>query len=144
MWEQLFVGAITITLTIIVQVVFLGTLASTFNKVKHWVSQGLPTIRNVVVMVMAVLWLVIGITINTWIWAYLFLFIGEFSTLENALYFAITSFTTLGYGDLLISEQWRILGSLSAVNGLIVFGLNTAFLVELMIATWGKSRRKNK
>lgn len=142
MWEQLLVGAVVITLTIIVQVVFLGTLASVFGKVKRWVTQGLPLIKNVTIMVIAVLWLVIGITINTWIWAFMFLLIGEFSTMENALYFAITSFTTLGYGDLLLSDQWRILGSLSAVNGLIVFGLNTAFLVELMIATWGRSKRR--
>ncbi|GAB5380099.1 MAG: potassium channel family protein [Aliiglaciecola sp.] len=142
MWEQLLVGAVVITLTIIVQVVFLGTLASVFGKVKRWVTQGLPLIKNVTIMVIAVLWLVVGITINTWIWAFMFLLIGEFSTMENALYFAITSFTTLGYGDLLLSDQWRILGSLSAVNGLIVFGLNTAFLVELMIATWGRSKRR--
>ena len=139
---QLALGAAIIIMTIIVQVVFLGVLASFFGNIKQWVAQGKRHIKNVIVMVISVLWLVLGITINTWIWAFTFLSIGEFSTLENALYFAIASFTTLGYGDLLMSESWRILGSLSAVNGLIVFGLNTAFLVELMISTWGKTRTK--
>lgn len=142
MWEQLLYGTFIITLTIIVQVAFLGTLMSVFERVKRWVTDGLPLINNVAITVIAVLWLIVGITINTWIWAFTFLIIGEFSTMENALYFAIASFTTLGYGDILLSEQWRILGSLSAVNGLIVFGLNTAFLVELMISTWGKSKRR--
>ncbi|GAA0854872.1 ion channel [Aliiglaciecola litoralis] len=137
---QLALGAAIIIMTIIVQVVFLGTLAAFFGNIKHWVSHGRRNLKNIIVMVFSVLWLVIGITINTWIWAFTFLIIDEFQNIENALYFAIASFTTLGYGDLLMSENWRILGSLSAVNGLIVFGLNTAFLVELMISTWGKTR----
>lgn len=142
MLTQLALGAVIITLTIIVQVAFLGTLASFFGKINQWVSNGRRNIKNVIVMVISVLWLVVGITINTWIWAFTFLLIGEFATFENALYFAIASFTTLGYGDLLMSESWRILGALSAVNGLIVFGLNTAFLVELMITTWAKTRKR--
>jgi hypothetical protein len=139
---QLALGAAIITLTIIVQVAILGSLSSFFGRIKHWTKNGIKIVRNAVVMVISVLWLVLGITINTWIWAFTLMLIGEFDKLENALYFAISSFTTLGYGDVLMSEQWRVLGALSAVNGLIVFGLNTAFLVELMISTWGKPRNK--
>ncbi|WJG09282.1 ion channel [Aliiglaciecola sp. LCG003] len=142
MLVQLLLGAAIITLTIIVQVVILGVLAYFFARVKHAVSDVTRSIRNITIMVVSVLWLVLGITINTWIWALTFIYIGEFADIETAVYFAISSFTTLGYGDILMSEKWRILGSLSAVNGLIVFGLNTAFLVELMISTWGKSRLK--
>lgn len=140
MLTQLALGAAIITLTIIVQVAILGILATFFGRLKRWVAIGHKVLKNVIAMVISVLWLVLGITINTWIWAVSFYLIGEFDTIEKALYYAITTFTTLGYGDILLSEQWRIFGSLSAVNGLIVFGLNTAFLVELMIATWGKTR----
>ncbi len=140
MLTQLLLGAVIITLTIVVQVIFMGTLAAFFGKVKHLITTGRRAVNNIIIMSVSVLWLVLGITINTWIWAFTLILIGEFHELEGALYYAITSFTTLGYGDILLSEQWRIFGSLSAVNGLIVFGLNTAFLVELMLATWGKSR----
>ncbi len=138
---QLLLGAFIITLTIVVQVIFLGTLAAFFSQVKHLLSTGRRALNNILVMVVSVLWLVLGITINTWIWAITLLLVGEFHDLESSLYYSIASFTTLGYGDLLLSQDWRIFGSLSAVNGLIVFGLNTAFLVELMLSTWGKSRK---
>ncbi|GAC16354.1 ion channel [Aliiglaciecola lipolytica] len=139
---QLLLGSVIIILTIIVQVIILGVLSSFFVQVSLWQSKGYKIVKNAVVIVISVLWLVLGITINTWIWAFAFQFIGEFANLEEALYFAISSFTTLGYGDLILSKEWRIMGALSAVNGLIVFGLNTAFLVELMIKTWGTSRTK--
>lgn len=141
MFNQLLLGAFIITLTIVVQVVILGTLANFFSWIKKLFATGYRAINNILVMVVSVLWLVLGITINTWIWAVTLLWIGEFHDIETALYYSITSFTTLGYGDLILTEQWRIFGALSAVNGLIVFGLNTAFLVELMLSTWGKSRK---
>ena len=142
MFFQLLLGAFIITLTIIVQVIILGTLDRFYVHVKNHFVKGKGTVHRIVVMSTSVLWLVLGITINTWIWALAFLWTGEFGDLEEALYFAIASFTTLGYGDVLLNQNWRIFGALSAVNGLIVFGLNTAFLVELMLSVWGRSRTK--
>jgi len=139
---QLLLGAFIVTLTIIVQVIVLSILDRYYVHVRTHLVEGRGTIQKIVVVSTSVLWLVLGITINTWIWALAFLFTGEFINLEEALYFAIASFTTLGYGDLLLSQDWRIFGALSAVNGLIVFGLNTAFLVELMLSVWGRSRSK--
>ena len=54
----------------------------------------------------------------------------HFDNMEPALYFSIVTFSTLGYGDIVLDPQWRILGSLTAANGLIIVGLNTAVLVE--------------
>lgn len=142
MLVQLLLGAFIIMLTIIIQVIMLGALDRFYVHVKNHLVEGRGTVQKVVVVSTSVLWLVLGITINTWIWALAFLWTGEFTDLEEALYFAIASFTTLGFGDVLLNQDWRVFGALSAVNGLIVFGLNTAFLVELMLSVWGRSRTK--
>ena len=142
MFIQLLLGAFIITLTIIVQVIILGVLDRFYVHVKNHIVARKGTVHKIVVVSTSVLWLVLGITINTWIWALAFLWTGEFGDLEEALYFAISSFTTLGFGDVLLNKDWRVFGALSAVNGLIVFGLNTAFLVELMMSVWGRSRTK--
>ncbi|MEP4890863.1 MAG: ion channel [Aliiglaciecola sp.] len=144
MLNQIVVGSVIIILTIIVQVIFLGILSSKFELIRQLESKDYKHIKSPIIIILSVLWLVLGITIDMWIWAFAFLFVGEFNELEEALYFAIASFTTLGFGDVILSHQWRIMGALSAVNGLLVFGLNAAFLVELMGITWGKSRHKRK
>ena len=69
-------------------------------------------------------------TIGVWVWAATFRILDIFHELEPALYFAIVAFTTLGFGDVLLPQEWRILSGLSAANGLLIFGVSTAFLVE--------------
>ncbi len=79
------------------------------------------------------LWLMAALTAGVWIWAATFIAVGSFQTLELALYFSVTSFTTLGFGDITLTEQWRLLAGISAANGLLLFGLSTAFMFEIMM-----------
>ena len=66
------------------------------------------------------------------LWAVAFLMCGQFSDFETAFYYSAQNFTALGYGDLLPSEQWRLLGPLEAVNGVLAFGLSTALLFAIL------------
>ena len=58
--------------------------------------------------------------------------VGEISTFEKAFYFSAENYTALGYGDIVLSERWRLLGPLEAINGLLLFGLSTAVLFAVM------------
>ena len=60
------------------------------------------------------------------IWAISYLVLDAIQTVEEALYFSIVTFTTLGFGDITLSESWRLLASLQAANGIIIFGWSTA------------------
>lgn len=51
---------------------------------------------------------------------------------NSALYFSLVTFTTLGYGDIVLGEGLRIFGAFASVTGLLAFGLSTAFMVALM------------
>ena len=66
------------------------------------------------------------------LWAVAFLLCGQVSTWETAFYVSAQSFSSLGYGDVLLSERWRLLGPLEAINGLLFFGLSTAVLFAIM------------
>jgi len=67
-----------------------------------------------------------------WLWAVFYLLVGEFDELEPALYFSTVVFTTLGFGDILSSADWRLMASCEAAGRLLLFGLSTAFLFEVM------------
>jgi hypothetical protein len=67
--------------------------------------------------------------IESGIWALTYLGLGALSGLEEALYFSMVTFTTLGYGDVTLSDQWRLLSSFEAANGTIMFGWTTALIV---------------
>jgi hypothetical protein len=66
------------------------------------------------------------------LWAVAFLLCGQVSTFETAFYLSAQNCTALGYGDVLLSERWRLLGPLEAINGLLFFGLSTAVLFAIM------------
>ena len=66
--------------------------------------------------------------IEAGIWAGTYLAVGAISGLEPALYFSTVTFTTLGYGDVVLDDRWRLLGSIEAGNGIIMFGWTTALI----------------
>ena len=67
------------------------------------------------------------------LWAFLLMGIGEFHGFAAAFYPSATNYTTLGYGDIVMSAHWRMLGPLEATNGMLMFGLSTAILFALII-----------
>jgi hypothetical protein len=66
------------------------------------------------------------------LWAAVYLAVGALRSVEEAIYFSLVTFTTLGYGDLTLQEEWRILAALQAANGIIMFGWTTAIIVALI------------
>ena len=67
-------------------------------------------------------------------WAALYLFlpqVTEFQTFESAFYFSLVTFTTLGYGDITIGSEHRILSGLEAINGIILIGWSTALMFSV-------------
>jgi hypothetical protein len=67
------------------------------------------------------------------IWAVLFLLLGEFDDFATALYHSAVNFVTLGYGDIIMSARWRLLGPLEAVNGILMFGVSTAVMTAAVM-----------
>ncbi len=95
--------------------------------------------KNVAVMMIVTLVTAAAHLIQIALWAVAFLMVGEISTFEKAFYFSAESYTALGYGDIILSERWRMLGPLEAINGLLVLGLSTAVMFAVMsrlITNW--------
>lgn len=75
--------------------------------------------------------LVVGNLIQIGVWAGLFELLAEFENYSTAFYHSAVNFSTLGYGDLVMTEKHRLLGPLEAVNGILMVGVSTAALIAI-------------
>jgi hypothetical protein len=103
-----------------------------FARGHHWMLREPHRPKLFLVIAGLSVWVLGVITAGVWMWAIAFRVIGVFATLEEAVYFAVVSFTTLGFGDVLLPREWRLLAGMIAANGLLNFGLLTALLVEAL------------
>ncbi len=132
MIEQILVGSFMMIVTVVIEAMVISFAVKGLTRFGGRLNHLGPTLRLTLSLSLLTLWLVAGISFVMWMWAGLFLVLGEFTNLVDALYFAMVSATTLGYGDVLLSDQWKLLSGFVAANGLILFSLNTAFLFEAL------------
>ena len=60
------------------------------------------------------------------------MYLGEFSDFATAFYHSMVNFASLGYGDIVMSERWRLLGAIEACNGVLMFGLSAGTMLSVM------------
>jgi|SRR5215813_3449080 len=73
---------------------------------------------------------------ETAIWALFFSYRQLFDNFETSLYFSITSYTTVGYGDVVLPQRWRLLGGIEGISGVLLCGLSTAFVFAVVNAVY--------
>ncbi len=67
------------------------------------------------------------------LWAVLFVICGEFQEFGIAYYHSAVNYTTLGYGDLIMTPSWKLLGPLEAADGSLLFGVSTAMIFAVIV-----------
>ena len=92
---------------------------------------------------MVLMMLFIGHLIQIAIWAILFMLLGEFVSFQTAFYHSAVNFASLGYGDIVMSEDWRLLGAIEASNGVLMFGLSAGTMLAVMTNLFSKSKFKD-
>lgn len=93
-------------------------------------------LRPILLTATALAAVVVAHTIPVWLWAAAILAIGALPTLDDAIYFSLVTYTTVGYGDVTLRPDARLFGAMAAVAGVLNFGLSTAFLVRFIDRMW--------
>ena len=139
---QFMIGGGLIVLSAMVAALCWWGLEVVLTRAHAWVGQEPHGPKLAVLLCLAMLWTAVMVTASVWIWALALYALQLFPTLEASIYFALVVFTTLGYGDVLLPVEWQLLGGLAAANGLLMFGLLTAMLVETLRETRQRQRER--
>ncbi|HLX14266.1 MAG TPA: potassium channel family protein [Bradyrhizobium sp.] len=90
------------------------------------------SLRLVAVMIATVLVLMIAHFSEVLVWSLSYATVGAAPKGADLIYFAFVNYTTLGYGDVIPVERWRLLGPMTAMNGVLMFGWSTAVIFEVL------------
>lgn len=131
---QLLLGSVVVVSTAVFHVAALVLLSQLLSRMGRLTKPEDRQIKLMSLLAIAVLYIIAVHSIEAWVWGAVYLVAGEFDNVSDALYFSVVTSTTLGYGDITLSEKWRLLSSFEAMGGLILFGASTAFLLESMRA----------
>ena len=132
MFIQIVTGSALMLISILSGVLSVWGMEIAFQRFHDWLMREPHRTKLLLVVMLAALWVLAIVTAGVWVWALAFYALAIFDTMEASVYFALVSFTTLGYGDVLLPKEWRILGGMAAANGLLTIGLLTAILVETL------------
>jgi len=106
----------------------------------HWRPHAaLPVVTSTAI----VLLMLHAIEVILWALAYQVLVpAGQLDTFEEAAYFSLVTFTTLGYGDITLGPDWRLLSGIEALNGILLVGWSTAVMFAVVERYWMAVRKQ--
>jgi hypothetical protein len=130
MFTQLSLATFMVALTVLIHLVGLALLVRVLQSHNRIVRTA--RILPLSLLLLATLGVIAIHTAEIWLYAALYLKLGAFHHFEEALYFSTVTYSSIGYGDLLMPHAWRILGAIEGAVGIVMLGWSTAFLVSLL------------
>lgn len=132
MLHQLFWGSCFLCLCLVIETVILVFCADALRRYAKRFGLLTTPMRRGGFLLLAIGYILFCHTVQVWIWSAAFVWMGAIDDWNTATYFSIATYTTLGYGDIVLGPATRIFGAFASINGLLGFGISTAFLVSSM------------
>ncbi len=129
MFANLALGTFIIATTVGFHTLGLVLLSRWLSWVVRWFRLHRHSLGKTVAMMTTVLGIFLLHTLEVWFWAFTFMVTGAIHGFEAALYFSTVTFSTLGYGDITPSQDWRLLAALEGIDGFLLIGWSTAYLI---------------
>jgi Ion channel len=128
----LIVGIGATSLTIVVHALAVGATVHFVRHQRMLGRAGRGFLLGVGIVAVAVMFALAAHLIEIALWALAFLAVGEFSSISAAFYHSAVNYTTLGYGNVVMSPAWRLLGPIEAADGMLMFGVSTALIFTVI------------
>jgi carbon starvation protein CstA len=129
MLQDLIAGSGLVALTVLIHTVGLILIAAATTPLARFLGFHNHDIGRTLVMTGTVLGILGILTLEVWSWAIAYVLLGATRDLADALYLSTAMFSTVGYGEIHIEPTWRLLTALEGINGFLLIGWSTAYLV---------------
>ncbi|MEA3153509.1 MAG: hypothetical protein QOK44_1098 [Betaproteobacteria bacterium] len=128
MLDQIAVGCVLVATTSIIQAAF---MLSGFGALQALRTHERRFARHHATMIITlfVLYMFLAMIVQVWVWAAVYVWIGAIGAFNDALYISTATFTTVGFGDVAVAPEWRLLLGFEGANGMIIFGWATALII---------------
>jgi Ion channel len=132
MLDEILVGGAASLVNLIIHAVLLAGIAGTVRRISLS-DQAVPEVLQYTLVIVATgTLLVAGHFLEVLVWAGTYDLVGAAPRGTDLVYFAFGNYTTLGYGDILPTPKWRLLGPITALNGIVLIGWSTALIFEIL------------
>jgi len=128
----LVIAVAIILCTIFIHALGLVAIVEFVRRERRLGRAGVKFWRDVIIVAGAALLALTAHLVEITAWAVLFVLAGEFPHIATAFYHSAVNYTSLGYGDVVMSASWRLLGPLEAGDGMLMFGISTAMIFAVI------------
>ena len=126
------VGLSAFAATILVHALALGAMVNFVRRERRVGRAGASFLHNVAIVAVAISFALAAHLVEIALWAVLLMICGEFREFGAAFDHSAVNYTTLGYGNVVMTPSWRLLGPLEAANGSLMFGVSTAIIFAVI------------
>ena len=134
MLRQYLVGATASVCNIAIHAVVMVAVIKVTRIADEWATSR-QTLRLTAVMIATVTVLMMAHLAEVLVWSLIYAIASAAPAGTDLIYFAFVNYTTLGYGDVTPVERWHLLGPMTAMNGVLLFGWSTAVIFEVLRMT---------
>jgi hypothetical protein len=127
------VGAGAVICTIFIHSLALGATVNFFRRETRLGRAGMRYLIDLTIVVLVMSFAFVAHLFEIAVWALLFMICGEFKDFGAAYYHSAVNYSTLGYGDVIMSSTWKLLGPLEAADGSLMFGVSTAMIFAVIL-----------
>jgi hypothetical protein len=128
----LVVGVGAVVCTIFVHALAIVATVNLFRYERRRGRAGAGGLIDLAILMLVISFAFVAHLIEIALWATLLVLCGEFQEFGIAFYCSAVNYTTLGYGDVLLTSSWRLLGPLEATNGALMFGVSAAMVFAVI------------
>ena len=132
MFRQFLLGGVVSLANIAVHATAMALVIRAARAAESRWAHETSTLQLIAIMMATVAVLMAAHACEVAIWSLAYALVGAAPEGADRLYFAFVNFTTLGYGDVLPVPRWRLLGPMTAMNGVLLFGWSTAVIFEVL------------